>query len=153
MIEEGNWFGRERERTTAGGRTDRFDWTSHDRPNTESSRKWENKRDVTDGWTANVIATLGILLQFSQYERDADLCMSRKRWGTAPPEDVRSTSRTIEVLSNSFYHYCGPGILENNVFTNNNIPLPRNNICRYCERASNEKVFIKLVYKNIKINK
>lgn len=45
----------------------------NDRPDTESSRERENKRDVTVGRAANVIATLGILLQFSQYEHDGDL--------------------------------------------------------------------------------
>lgn len=104
---------------------------------------------MTDSRTANVIVTSETPLQFSQYERDADICIYSEKEESFPLEDVRSASRTIEVLSNSFYKSLWPGILENNVFTNNNVPAPRNNVCQYRERAWNEKAFAKDLYTKI----
>lgn len=92
---------------------------------------------------------LGNPLQFSQYERDADLCILFKQKRKMYRSSRRCT-KCIEdywsIIEFVLLSLC-PRILENNVFTNNNILPSRNNVCRYCERAWNEKAFARLVYR------
>lgn len=76
-----------------------------------------------------------------------DLCIYPER-DEVPLEDVRSASRTIEVLSNSFYRHCAREYWK---ITSLRIITSLSQGITFADIGKNEGVFAKLVYENMKI--